>query len=292
MQFPEYPFTPHYFDRKGLKLHYLDEGDGEAVVMLHGNPSWSYYYRRLVLGLRGQYRCIVPDHIGMGLSDKPSADRYGYRLASRVDDLEALLNRLRVTQPITLIVHDWGGMIGFAWAVRHPELIKRLVILNTAAFPKPAGKTMPWQLNLVRNTGLGALLVRYFNAFAAGATRSGMTATRMPEAIRAAYLAPYNSPANRIGTLKFVQDIPLKAGDPGYDLLLDVQSKLGQFADRPTLIQWGAKDFVFDAHFLAEFRKHLPNAQVTEYADAGHYVLEDAHERVVPAILKFMGVNG
>lgn len=290
MQFPDYPFTPHYFDRNGLKMHYLDEGAGEPVVMVHGNPSWSYYYRRLVLGLRGQYRCIVPDHIGMGLSDKPGVDRYDYRLASRVDDLDALLNRLQVTQPITLIVHDWGGMIGFAWAVRHPELIKRLVILNTAAFPKPASKTMPWQLNLVRNTGLGALLVRYFNAFAAGATHSGMTATRMPAEVRAAYVAPYNSPANRIGTLKFVQDIPLKAGDPGYDILLDVQSKLGRFANRPTLIQWGAKDFVFDEHFLAEFRKHLPNAQVTEYADAGHYVLEDAHERVVPAILKFMGV--
>src|SRR5512137_1165151 len=120
-----YPFAGHYLDLDGLRLHYLDEGSGEPVVMLHGNPTWSFYYRNLVLALRDKYRCIVPDHIGCGMSDKPGDDRYDYTLQSRVDDLEALLDSLGVTNGITLVVHDWGGMIGMAYATRHPERIKR-----------------------------------------------------------------------------------------------------------------------------------------------------------------------
>lgn len=128
-------------------MSYLDEGprDGEVVVMLHGNPSWSYLWRHLVSGLADRYRCIVPDHIGMGLSDKPddapdAQPRYDYTLQSRVDDLDTLLRHLGITGPVTLAVHDWGGMIGFGWALSHHAQVKRLVITNTAAFPLPAEK--------------------------------------------------------------------------------------------------------------------------------------------------------
>ncbi len=146
MKFPDYPFTPNSFVQpSGLRQSFLDEGprDGEVVVMLHGNPSWSFYWRKLVLGLRDRYRCIVPDHIGMGLSEKPGDDKYQYTLQSRVDDLEALLAHLGITGPVTLAVHDWGGMIGFGWALARSDRVKRLVILNTAAFPLPAAKAMP-----------------------------------------------------------------------------------------------------------------------------------------------------
>ena len=115
--YPDYPFTPKKFDRgNGIQLNYIDEGpvDAAPVVMVHGNPSWSYYWRHLVLGLRDSYRCIVPDHIGMGWSDKPDDDQYQYTLQSRVDDLDKLINSLNLNQKITLAVHDWGGMIGFA----------------------------------------------------------------------------------------------------------------------------------------------------------------------------------
>jgi haloalkane dehalogenase len=138
MKFPDYPFEPQAFvHANGLKQSYLDEGprDGEVVVMLHGNPSWSFYWRHLVLGLRDRYRCIVPDHIGMGLSDKPDDSKYEYTLASRIADLDALLAHLGISGPVTLAVHDWGGMIGFGWALRHSDRIRRLVILNTASFP-------------------------------------------------------------------------------------------------------------------------------------------------------------
>ena len=112
-------------DSRGLRLHYIDEGEGEPVVMLHGNPSWSFLYRNLIDSLRGSHRVIVPDHIGCGLSEKPDDSRYTYTLQSRMDDLEDLLDHLGLDRELTLVLHDWGGMIGMAYAARHPERIAR-----------------------------------------------------------------------------------------------------------------------------------------------------------------------
>ena len=179
---PGYPAHPKRFQvRPGLEMSYLDEGprDGEVVVMLHGNPSWSYLWRNLVAGLSDRYRCIAPDHIGMGLSDKPDDSAYEYTLQSRVDDLAALLDHLGITGPVTLAVHDWGGMIGFGWALSHAARVKRLVITNTAAFPMPAAKQMPWQIGLGRDWKIGEWLVRGFNAFSSGASWLGVE-QRMP----------------------------------------------------------------------------------------------------------------
>src|SRR5436305_7666249 len=123
---PLYPFPGHHLAvGDGVRLHYLDEGAGEPVVMVHGNPTWSFYYRNLVLTLRDRYRCVVPDHVGCGLSDKPPADRYPYSLDRRVADLTALLDHLKLDRDVTLVVHDWGGMIGTAWAARFPERVDR-----------------------------------------------------------------------------------------------------------------------------------------------------------------------
>ena len=138
-----YPFKSHYMDINGLNYHFLDEGHGDPVVMIHGNPTWSFYYRKLVEGLSVRFRTVVPDHIGCGLSDKPDVHRYDYRLKSRVDDLENLLHHLGINKNITLVLHDWGGMIGMAYALRYPERIDRFVIMNTAAFLPPKGKTLP-----------------------------------------------------------------------------------------------------------------------------------------------------
>ena len=293
MNLPGYPFTPKKFEvRPGLSMSYLDEGprDGEVVVMLHGNPSWSYYWRKLVSGLSDKYRCIVPDHIGMGFSDKPSDHDYDYTLQSRIDDVATLLDHLGVSGPVTLAVHDWGGMIGFGWALTHAAQIKRLVITNTAAFPLPAAKKMPWQLSLGRDSKFGAFVIRAFNAFSSGASYQGVE-TKMPADVRRAYVSPYNSWSNRISTLRFMQDIPLHPGDKAWALVEAAGQRLPQFADRPTFIGWGLKDFVFDRHFLAGFRKALPNAQVDAFEDAGHYVLEDKQAELVPAIRKFLDAN-
>lgn len=290
---PGYPNTTHRLEvRPGLSMNYVDEGprDGEVVVMVHGNPSWSYYWRTLVAGLSDRYRCIVPDHIGMGLSDKPDDAHYDYTLQSRVDDLDALLRHLGITGPVTLAVHDWGGMIGFGWALSHHEQVRRLVVLNTAAFPMPAAKKMPWQIALGRHWKIGEWIIRTFNAFSAGASWLGVE-RKMPVDVRRAYVAPYDNWANRISTIRFMQDIPLSPADKAWSLLERSGQMLPSYADRPTFIGWGLRDFVFDHHFLAGFRAALPQAAVHAFEDAGHYVLEDKHEVLVPKIRAFLDAN-
>ena len=283
-----YPFTGHTLDLDGLSYHYLDEGSGDPVVMVHGNPSWSFYYRNLVLTLRERYRCIVPDHIGCGFSDKPGDERYDYTLSRRVDDLERLIDHLGLTQKITLVLHDWGGMIGMAYASRHPERIGRLVLLNTAAFHLPKEKKFPLGLKICRDTALGTLLVRGFNAFSVGASIVGCKKNPMSEELKSAYRSPYNSWAKRIATLRFVQDIPLVPGDRNYDLVSEVAAGLHRFADLPIAIFWGELDFVFDPTFLAEWKRRFPKARVKSYPDAGHYILEDMKSEVVPMIAAFL----
>lgn len=282
------PFKRNYIERNGQQYHYVDEGEGSPVVMIHGNPSWSLYYRNLVSELSAKHRCIVPDHIGCGLSDKPGDEDYDYTLANRIDDLEALLSHLGVNENITLVVHDWGGMIGMGYAARYPERIKRLVILNTGAFHLPKAKKLPPALWLGRNTALGALLVRGFNAFSGVASYIGVKRKPMDETLRKAYVAPFNSWGNRISTLRFIQDIPLKPGDRNYQLVSDIAESLAQFSQVPMLICWGLKDFVFDKHFLAEWQQRFPQAKVHAFEDCGHYILEDASEEVVPLVADFL----
>jgi cis-3-alkyl-4-acyloxetan-2-one decarboxylase len=282
-----YPFTGLFFERGGLRMHYLDEGSGPPVVMLHGNPTWSFYYRDLVQALRGTNRVIVPDHIGCGLSDKPDDAHYPYTLARRVEDVAALLDHLGITENITLVLHDWGGMIGMTWASRFPERVERLVILNTAAFHLPPGKRLPWSLWLIRKTPLGPLLVRGLNAFSRGAVRY-CSVRPLAADVRAAYLAPYDSWQNRIAVLRFVQDIPLRPGDPGFDLVTRVAEGLGRFRGVPMLICWGERDFVFDRDYLAEWRRRFPEAEVHAFPDAGHFVLEDAGIEIATLIRIFI----
>jgi haloalkane dehalogenase len=285
-----YPFESHFYERRGLRQHYLDEGLGDPILMLHGNPSWSFFYRDVIKAVRGSYRAIVPDHIGCGYSDKPADSRYRYTLESRVDDLEALLDHLGVSGDLTLLLHDWGGMIGMAYALRHPERIRRIALLNTAAFHLPTSTKLPLPLRIVRNTWLGAQLVLRFNAFARGATRLAVTRRPMARELRNAHCRPYDSPRHRISTLRFVQDIPLAVGDPSYDLVGRSQAGLeaGAFRNIPTLICWGMRDFVFDEHFLARWIEYWPDAEVHRFEDCGHYVLEDAPDEIIELLRDFL----
>ncbi len=285
------PFKRNYIERNGQQYHYVNEGQGSPVIMIHGNPSWSFYYRNLVKSLSANHQCIVPDHIGCGLSDKPGDEDYDYTLVNRIDDLEALLEHLDVNDNITLVVHDWGGMIGMGYAARYPERIKRLVILNTGAFHLPKAKKLPAALWLGRNSWLGTLLVRGFNAFSAMASVIGVKRKPMEKDIRQAYVAPFNSWKNRISTLRFIQDIPLKPGDRNYQLVSDIANDLEKFKALPMLICWGLQDFVFDKHFLHEWQARFPAAKVHAFDDCGHYILEDASEEVVPLISDFLKAN-
>lgn len=282
-----YPFEGRIFDLGGLAYHYLDEGAGEPVVMVHGNPTWSFYYRNLIPALCDDFRTIVPDHIGCGLSDKPDDDRYRYTLARRVEDFGAFLDFLELEGPITLIAHDWGGMIAMAWAVRHPERVGRIVLMNTAAFQLPSHMRLPGALWFVRNTRIAPYLVLRFNLFSRGAAWLA-PAKRLSKELRQAYCAPYDSPENRIATLRFVQDIPLEPSDPAYDTVSEVEAGLPLFRGTPILLLWGEKDFVFRPAVLSIFEEIWPHAEVHRFPGAGHYVLEDAGVEIVPRIRDFL----
>jgi haloalkane dehalogenase len=285
---PLYPFTSRTTDVNGLQMHYVDEGRGEPIVMLHGNPTWSFYFRELIGGLAPGYRCIAPDHIGCGLSDRPTDAEYGFRLQDRVDDLEALLSGLALDRPISLVLHDWGGMIGAAFAVRHPERVARLVVLNTAAFLKPHWKALPWALRFVRGVPLVAEpAVLRLNLFARGAAWAA-SARGLAPAVRRGLLAPYGSPRNRLATLRFVQDIPLSPADPSYALAALTDQGLARLQAKPVLVCWGERDFVFDLDYLAEWQRRFPRAETHRFPQAGHYVLEDEPGPILARVRDFL----
>ncbi len=284
-----YPFGSHWFDANGVRMHYLDEGPesgGErtaAVVMVHGNPTWSFYYRNLAVAARQEHRVIVPDHIGCGLSDKPQA--YAYTLQQHTDNLEALIEHLGL-EKVTLVMHDWGGAIGMGYALRHPEKIAGFVALNTAVFFPPR---IPRRIRMCRIPGFGALLVRGLNGFLLAAlVFATKQHKRFSRPVRRGYLAPYNSWRNRIAIHRFVEDIPLEPDHITRPVVDALTPGLAQFREHPMLIFWGNGDFCFTARdFLPHWKTHFPNAEIHTYDDAGHFVLEDAHERIVPRACAF-----
>lgn len=278
-----YPFASHYLDVGGHRMHYVDEGDGPAIFMLHGNPTWSFFYRDLIKALRGRYRVIACDHIGCGLSDKP-AD-YPYTLRTHVDNAVALFDHLGISDA-TLALHDWGGAIGFGLARQRADAIKRFVLFNTAAF---LGGRTPWRIRICRIPLFGTVAVRGLNGFARAATFIAVAKhERMTPQVKRGYLLPYGSFADRVAVHRFVQDIPMNAGVPSHAVVREIEASLPQFRDRAMSIHWGMKDFCFTPAFLDEWTQRFPEAEVHRYDDTGHYVLDDAHERIVPAVEMFL----
>jgi haloalkane dehalogenase len=270
-------------------MAYLDEGplEGRPVVMVHGNPTWSFYYRNVVAELKADRRCLVPDHIGMGRSDRPAESDYAYTMASRVDDFGHWLDDVEPDRRLDILAHDWGGAIAMAWAVRNPDRVRRIVLLNTWAFTIPPEEPLPFALKFAR-TGLGGFLINRFNAFSGLATRLA-TAHKLDRDVARGLTAPYRGrPDRRLATLRFVQDIPLKPSDRAWPVLEETERGLNRLADKPIKFIWGAKDFVFDDRVLDRWRQIWPDAEIDYLEDAGHYVLEDAPDRVVEGIRQFL----
>lgn len=283
---PYYPFTGRTLDVRGQRMHYLDEGKGETVVMVHGNPTWSFYYRELVKALRDTHHCVVPDHIGMGLSSNPSDRDYDYRLASRIDDLAALIEKAAPKGPVALILHDWGGMIGMGWAARHPERVKSIVAFNTSCFRLPPEKSFPPLLGALRGPlGLPLRLSRFVRR---RVLRTCVSRRPMPIEVERAYLDVCEGWNESRAVHRFVQDIPLGPGHPSWETVLGVENVLPRFSDTPMLLPWGMKDWVFDESFLNGWIQRFPKARVERFADCGHFLLEDAPERLVPMIAGFL----
>jgi pimeloyl-ACP methyl ester carboxylesterase len=286
----QYPFSSHWL---GLPrsagghqwLHFIDEGprDAPVIVFLHGNPTWSWYWRHLVVALRGRYRCIAVDHLGMGLSDRPQRDD-SYRLAGHVDRVQVLLAALRIER-YCLVGHDWGGCIAAGVATRAPARVDGIVWMNTAAF---RSTFIPWSIAACRIPGFGALAVRGLNAFAGVATlRATKKHERMRGAVRQGYLAPYGNWHDRIATHRFVLDIPRDASHPSWSELVAIEQGLPALKDKPIALFWGDADFCFTPAFRARFGHEFPSADVHAWGDCGHYVVEDAHERIVPLVQEF-----
>ncbi len=278
-----YPFESRFVDLCGARMHYVDEGEGEPVILVHGNPTWSFYFRELINGLRNEFRVIALDHVGCGLSDKPR--NYPYTLATHIENLGKLMDHLGLTS-VTLGGHDWGGAIAFGWAVRNPRRVRRLLVFNTAAF---LGGPMPFRIRLCRWPVIGDLIVRGLNGFSRAALRMACrNRSRMTPDVMEGYLLPYDSWSNRVGVMRFIRDIPVSPRVPSHEVLQVIEAKLGTLIDKPMMILWGGRDFCFNDSFLAEWRRRFPAAEVHRFDDAGHYVVEDAYERILPLIRRVM----
>ena len=265
------------------RMHYEDAGPrgAETLLCLHGNPTWSFFYRRFLEAFAGERRVVVPDHLGCGRSDKPL--EWSYRLADHVANLEQLVQALDLRE-ITLVLHDWGGAIGMGFARRHPELVARLVILNTAAFPSPR---LPWRIRACRTPLIGPYAVRHWNAFAGLAPRMAVERKLSPE-VRAQFLAPYDTPAHRIAIQRFVEDIPMSPAHPSWGELEETGRSLALFADRPVCIVWGEKDWCFTPAFREEWMRRFPAASVQRLENAGHWLLEYEPEQVLRFVREFL----
>lgn len=276
-----YPFNSHFSTTgDGHRMHYVDEGSGHPVVMLHGNPTWSFMYREVIKKTVQQgNRALAADLIGCGLSDKPQD--WGYHLEGHIQNIEKWIDQDLKLDKLTLILHDWGGAVGMGYATRHPEKIQRIVLMNTAAF---LSDDCPKRIFLCRCPLLGALLVRGLNAFVESALRMA-PAKKLPPEVKEGYRFPYRNWHDRIATQRFVQDIPLKKSHPTWNTLSGIEEKLQLLKDKPITLCWGEQDFCFHTGFLKRWQQIYPNAEVHCLPDASHYLLEDAGNEVIPIIL-------
>jgi len=277
----EYPFSPNWFSTGDHKLHYVDEGEGSSVVMIHGNPTWSFYYRNLIKSLEPNHRCLALDNMGCGLSDKPQA--YDYTLKQHIENVVAWIKELEL-ESFDLVVHDWGGAIGMGVAQALPERVKKFVILNTGAFYMDK---IPKRIAVCKIPILGDLIIRGVNGFAGPATRMAVSRPLTKE-VKDGYLLPYNNWNNRIATLRFVQDIPTNPSQKTFQVLGEIESFLLSLKEHSMLIGWGLKDFCFDEVFLEKWKALFPEAKVLAYPKSGHYILEDEKDTLIPEIRRFL----
>jgi cis-3-alkyl-4-acyloxetan-2-one decarboxylase len=279
----EYPFPSKFLDLDGVRYHYIDEGRGETLLCVHGNPTWSFAWRNFIKDLSRDYRVVAIDHVGCGFSDKPQ--NYEYRLAKHIDNLSRFIVGLDLTK-VTLLGHDWGGAIGMGVAGALPDRFARLVLFNTAAY---RSQQIPWRIAVCRWPILGPVGVRGLNLFARAAlTMAVSRRERMTAGVRAGFLAPYGNWRDRVAILRFVEDIPLSPAHPSYATLVTIEERLALFRKTPMLLVWGMRDWCFTPSFLEEFERRFPAAEVLRLPAAGHYVFEDAWDEIIPRLRTFL----
>jgi len=282
-----FPFESRWLTVGGYRLHYVDEGPRDpnrpTLVLVHGNPTWAFYWRELITRWSTEFRVIAVDHLGCGLSEKPADGPY--RLADRIGQLSEFLDGLNLRR-VTLVGHDWGGAISTGAALARRDRVERLALLNTAAFRAPR---IPWRIAVCRWPILGPLAVRGLNGFLLAAFSMAVEKReRMTPLVRAGYAAPYASWSERVAIQRFVDDIPMHPRHPSYAALAELEAGLPQLADLPKLLIWGMRDWCFTPEFLERFEKIWPEAEVLRIPNAGHWVVEDAAAEVAERVRAFV----
>ena len=271
-----FPVEHRFADLDGARIHYVDEGSGEPVLLLHGNPTWSFLYRKIIAGLRDDFRCVALDYPGYGMSD--AAPGYGFTPAEHSAVVERFVDKLGLTG-LTLMVQDWGGPIGLGLAGRRPELVRRLIIGNTFAWPLTDLRVRAFSGAL--GGPPGRLLTRWFNLAPRVFFARGF-AQPVPAEVMELYLAPWRDPARRAPAA--IAPRQLVAAAP---YLAEVEARLPKIADRPALIAWGLKDFAFRDAARRRFEEAFPRHRTVALADASHFVQEDAGDRIASEFKAF-----
>jgi len=275
------PFKSHYATISGHQMHYLDEGSGPVIIMLHGNPTWCFYFRTLIDRLKTEYRVIAPDYIGCGLSDRPAKKLY--RATDRIQQVEDLIKHLGI-EKYSLIMHDWGGPIGTGVAIRNIPALEKIVYLNTTLTETEA---LPGIIRMAATPIIGKYLTKTSKKFLKLTTGLG-AAKKLPKRIKEGYLYPYKTAAERAAIWGFVADIPFDSNHPTYAEMMNIAEKLPLLRNTPVHIIWGLKDPCFHREMLSKVARHFPQAKVHEIPDASHLVLEDAPDEVGESIENFL----
>jgi haloalkane dehalogenase len=276
----EYPFESHYFKVPAGRLHYIDEGEGDPVVMVHGNPTWSFLYRHLIKKLKAKYRCIALDHIGFGLSDKPVD--WTYRPEDHAENLTALIKALGLKQ-ITLVLQDWGGPIGLSYATLYPENVARIVLMNTWAWPVNDDRHYV-QFSRFMGGPIGRVLICRFNFFAHVILRKAFgDKSKLSKAVHQHYKRPLATPNDRKGCWVFPQQVLAST-----EWLGRLWSRISVLNKKPKLFVWGMKDIAFRKKELARWEKTFPDATVVRLNAVGHFPQEEAPQELADAVASFL----
>lgn len=284
-----FPFRPNYKKINGFQMHYIDEGKGEPIVCVHGEPTWAYLYRKFIRELSKDNRVIVPDHMGFGKSEVPQDKPY--LLAQHVDNLTKLILQLDLNN-ITLVFQDWGGPISFGFAIKYPNRVKRLVIMNTSVGVAKESRRL-WYESMVEDGTYDQLMGNmkiFIPQMMFGAFVRKMTKEER-KILKNAYTAPFPNRESCIGAMAFPKDIPKGTNHPSSKIMQEIRDKLPLLKDKPKIIIWGMKDRIFPPKIIEIWKDIYPGIKSYEIENAGHFLQEDAPEEIIEIIQHFIIEN-
>ncbi|MCH7413793.1 alpha/beta fold hydrolase [Belliella sp. R4-6] len=275
----EYPFVSHHFDINGQKLHFIDEGKGETILFVHGTPSWSFDFRNVIKELKENFRCIAVDHIGFGLSDKP--EHYDYSTQNHSKTLEKFILEKQLDN-VTLVVHDFGGPIGLNIAIKYPEKIKNIVVLNSWLW---SSKDDPDYIKLqkILKSPLLPFLYRYLNFSPRFILPKSFGEHKLTKLLLKQYTKPFANKTQRNGPLAFAKSL---LNDQNW--FEELWNKKKPISEKPTLFIWGMKDPVIKPHNLVKFQAGFVNSRTIKLETSGHFPQEEQPDKVTKAIFDFL----